>query len=206
MTVKDVIFTIGHSTHPQDRFIDLLRVNGITALCDVRSKPFSARNSQFNREALEEALPLSGIQYRFLGKELGARSDNPRCYVDGKIQYDLLANTEQFRYGLKRVLVGIRQGFRIALMCAEKEPLECHRSILIARHLDLMGIEVNHIHSDGQLESHSAAITRLVRMLFLMEDDMFLTPEELVERAYRRQGERIAYAMDGDTSIRRAAE
>jgi uncharacterized protein (DUF488 family) len=206
MTAKDVIFTIGHSTHPQDRFIDLLRVNGITALCDVRSKPFSSRNSQFNREALEEALPLSGIQYRFLGKELGARSDNPQCYVNGKIQYDLLANTEQFRYGLKRVLVGIRQVFRIALMCAEKEPLECHRSILVARHLDLMGIEVNHIHRSGQLESHSAAMTRLVRMLFLMEDDMFLTPEELVEKAYRRQGERIAYAMDEDTFIRRAAE
>ena len=75
----DTVFTIGHSTHPQERFIALLRQHGITALCDVRSKPYSRMNPQFNREELEEALLAHGIAYRFLGEELGARSDDPHC-------------------------------------------------------------------------------------------------------------------------------
>ncbi len=205
MTLHDAIFTIGHSTHSQEQFIELLRKNNITALCDVRSKPYSGRNPQFNREELERVLPLRGIQYRFLGKELGARSDDPSSYKDGKVQYDALANTAQFKRGLKRIQSGVKQGFRVVLMCAEKEPLECHRSILVARHLASMGLEVNHIHANGQLESHSEAMTRLVRMLFSVKDDMFLFPEELVELAYRRQGERIAYQLNDDDVLRRKA-
>ena len=127
--MQDTVFTIGHSTHPQERFIGLLLKHGITAVCDVRSKPYSRMNPQFNREDLEEALLAQGIAYRFLGKELGARSDDPDCYVGGKVQYDRLAGTELFKQGLKRVIRGLKEDFRIALMCAEKEPLECHRTI-----------------------------------------------------------------------------
>lgn len=204
MTQPGIIFTIGHSTHPQEYLIDLLRHYSITALCDVRSRPFSGWSQQFNRNELEDVLPRCGIEYRFLGKELGARSDDPNCYQSGRIQYDLLAKTELFRSGLKRVLNGVRRGFRVVLMCAEKEPLECHRTILIGRHLDLLGVEVKHIHADGQLEIHSDAISRLVRDLF-PEDDLFLTSRELVELAYRRQGDRIAYVMNNEEDLRRRA-
>jgi uncharacterized protein (DUF488 family) len=190
------IFTIGHSTHSQDQFIALLRQHHITALCDVRSRPYSNRNHQFNKEELEEILPSRGIEYRFLGEELGARSDNPNCYDNGKIRYDLLANTELFRRGLKRVLSGIKQGFRISLMCAEREPLECHRAILVARHLASMGLDVNHIHANGQLESHSEALTRLVTTLFPNQEHMFLSPKDLIEEAYYQQGERLAYVKE----------
>src|SRR5258708_17511589 len=92
-------------------------------------------NPQFKLEKLKETLPAQGIEYRFLGKELGARSDDPNCYENGKVQYDRLAETELFKYGLKRVLRGMRDDFRIALMCVENEPLECRRTILVARHL-----------------------------------------------------------------------
>src|SRR5439155_9113013 len=127
--MQDTVFTIGHSTHPQERFISLLRQHGITALCDVRSTPYSRMNPQFNREELAGALLAQDIEYRFLGKELGARSDDPHCYEAGKVQYERLAETTQFQYGLKRVLKGMKEGFRVVLMCAEKEPLECHRTI-----------------------------------------------------------------------------
>jgi uncharacterized protein (DUF488 family) len=193
--MQDTVFTIGHSTHPQERFIALLRQHSITALCDVRSKPYSRMNPQFNREDLEKALLEQGIQYRFLGKELGARSDDPHCYEGGKVQYDRLAETDLFKYGLKRVLRGMKDGFRIALMCAEKEPLECHRTILVARHLAARGIDVAHIHADGRIESHDAALSRLARMVNLPEHDMFHSREELLADAYRRQGERIAYEV-----------
>src|ERR1700674_3398382 len=151
--MQEVIFTIGHSTHPQKRFIALLLQHGITALCDVRSKPYSRVNPQFNREELKESLRERCIKYVFLGKELGARSEDPMCYENGKVQYDRLAHTDLFRRGLERVQNGMKD-YRLALMCAEKEPLECHRTILIARHLADLGFDVQHIHADGRLESH----------------------------------------------------
>lgn len=205
--MQDTVFTIGHSTHPQERFIALLHQHGITALCDVRSKPYSRMNPQFNREDLENALVDQGIQYRFLGKELGARSDDPHCYEGGKVQYDRLAETDLFKHGLKRVLRGIKDGFRIALMCAEKEPLECHRTILVARHLAALGVPVAHILADGRLESHDAALSRLARMVSLPEHDMFHSREELLADAYRRQEDRIAYEVPepADTTMKGAA-
>ncbi len=203
--MQDTVFTIGHSTQPQERFIGLLQQHGITALCDVRSKPYSRMNPQFNREELEQALLAHGITYRFLGKELGARSDDPACYEGGKVQYTRLAETALFKEGIKRVLRGMKEDFRIALMCAEKEPLECHRTILVARHLAALGLHIEHIHANGQLESHEAALSRLARIHSLPEHDMFRSREELLADAYRRQEERIAYevrteATDGATA------
>lgn len=193
--MQNTVFTIGHSTHPQERFIALLRQHGVTALCDVRSKPYSRMNPQFNREDLENALLEQGIQYRFLGKELGARSDDPHCYEGGKVQYGRLAETDLFKLGLKRVVRGVKDGFRIAVMCAEKEPLECHRTILVARHLAAAGVPIAHILADGRIESHDAALSRLARMVNLPEHDMFHSREELLADAYRRQEERIAYEV-----------
>ncbi len=170
--MPQTVFTIGHSTHPQDRFIALLKKHGVTALCDVRSKPYSRINPQFNKEDLKQALHKAGISYVFLGKELGARSEDPSCYDGGKVQYDRLAQTEIFRKGLDRIEEGIRK-YRVSLMCAEKEPLECHRTVLVARHLDAAGLVVQHIHADGSLESHEDAMNRLLRQLRLPEHDMF---------------------------------
>ena len=191
--MERTIFTIGHSTHPQEYFINLLSRHGITALCDVRSMPYSRMNPQFNREVLKEALRAHGFAYRFLGKELGARSDDPDCYEAGKVRYARLAETELFKRGLKRIIRGMEENFRIALMCAEKEPLECHRTILVARYLTALGFNVEHILADGRLESHTASVSRLAQMHNLLEEDMFRSREDLLAEAYSRQEERIAY-------------
>ena len=191
------VFTIGHSTHSRERFVALLAQHGVTALCDVRSKPYSRMNPQFNREELKRALRECGMEYVFLGNELGARSEDRGCYENGKVQYDRLANTELFRRGIDRVREGMKQR-RVALMCAEKEPLECHRTILVARQLAALGVRVEHIHADGSLESHDAALSRLAQMVRLPEHDLFHSREELLDDAYRRQEERIAYAGAGN--------
>jgi uncharacterized protein (DUF488 family) len=202
MVTSNTIFTIGHSTHSQERFIALLRQHGITALCDVRSNPFSRANPQFNLDELKQVLPGHGTGYVFLGKELGARSDDPACYQGGKVQYDLLARTELFQQGLARIQAGMSKGFRIALMCAEKEPLECHRTILVARHLAALGIDVQHIHANGNLEGHTDALRRLAQMVDVPEQDIFhRTPEELLDDAYRRQENRIAYELEGTSAL-----
>jgi uncharacterized protein (DUF488 family) len=201
------VFTIGHSTHSQQHFISLLSRHRITVVCDARSMPYSRVNAQFNREELKRALRDHGIKYVFLGKELGARSEDPACYVNGKVQYARLAETALFRQGLERLRKGMKK-YRIALMCAEKEPLECHRTILVARHLSALGVDVQHIHGDGNLETHAAAVSRLKRILRLPEDDMFRSSEDVLDDAYRLQEARIAYdaspkAVGDETRIRR---
>jgi uncharacterized protein (DUF488 family) len=189
------ILTIGHSTHPLDTFIGMLRQHKVTAIADVRSVPYSQFQPQYNREPLKKALKTEGIDYVFLGEELGARSKDPNCYVNGKVQYRALAKTALFRRGLERLHSGRRQ-WRIALMCSEREPLECHRALLVARELDSEGVEVGHIHADGHLESHADAQARLVKMLKLSEQDLFRSPIQILDDAYARQEERVAYVDD----------
>jgi uncharacterized protein (DUF488 family) len=202
MTMQGTVFTIGHSTHPEERFFDLLRRHGITALCDVRSNPFSRFNPQFDLDVLKKVLPEHGTKYLFLGRELGARSDDPACYEGGRVQYDRLARTELFQKGLARIQDGMSKGFRIALMCAEKEPLECHRTILVARHLVALGVDVQHIDENGGLESHDDALRRLAQMVDVPELDIFhRSPEELQDDAYRRQENRIAYELERSSAL-----
>ena len=189
------IFTIGHSTHNAETFAALLQKHQVEALADVRSSPFSRFNPQFNQEALEQLLKANGIRYVFLGKELGARSEDRSCYVRGRVQYSRLAQTALFRGGINRVLQGATK-YRVALMCAEKEPLECHRTLLVAKALAAQGQRVLHIHADGHLETHEAAMERLLKMTGVPDEDMFLSKDELLAKALARQEEQVAYVEE----------
>ena len=202
--IHQTVFTIGHSTHTLGRFIALLHLHDITAVGDVRSRPYSRTNPQFNREDVKKELKNVGIAYVFLGRELGARSEDPSCYEQGRVQYHRLALTEQFRCGLDRVQEGMKR-FRLVLMCAEKEPLECHRTVLIARHITALSISVQHIHADGKLESHADAIERLMRELSLPESDMFRSHEDVLTDAYKIQESRIAYTAPVQAGLARSA-
>jgi len=186
------VLTIGHSTHSLEAFLALLRRHGVTALVDVRSAPYSRLNPHFNRESLEQSLKAHGITYVFLGPALGARSHDPSCYENGRVQYARLARTELFRSGLERVVHGANE-YRVALMCAEKEPLECHRTLLVARTLAERGVVVGHILPDGGLESHEATMERLLDVVGLPHRDLFRSRDELIAEALVRQEERVAY-------------
>jgi hypothetical protein len=188
-----MIYTIGHSKHPIERFVALLQRHGVDALADVRSTPYSRFNPQFNREKLQASLAAAGIRYVFLGEELGARSKDASCYdEEGRVSYAKLARTVPFRAGIERLLTGMQQ-HRIAIMCAEREPLDCHRTILVSRELEKAGVPVNHILQDGSLEPHRQTMSRLASDLKLASTDLFRTPDELIEDAYEKQGSRIAY-------------
>lgn len=188
-----MIYTIGHSNHPIERFLGLLQPHAITAVADVRSTPYSRFNPQFRREKLQAALASVGIQYVFLGQELGARSQDPACYdSEGRVSYAKLARTELFRKGIARLKTGLAD-HRISLMCAEREPLECHRTILVARELVREGVEVTHILGDGSLEPHAHALQRLAATLKLGGGDLFSDSADLIEQAYDLQAARIAY-------------
>lgn len=195
MVTTREIFTVGHSTNPIEKFLELLGMHNITAIADVRSSPYSRMNPQYNKETLKQSLKWRGIAYVFLGRELGARSDNPNCYEEGRVQFARLAHTELFKQGIDRIINGSKDNM-IALMCAEKEPLSCHRTILVSRELDKIGLSVVHIHSDGHLEIHDNAMTRLLKTVGLPEFDLFNSREQLVEEAYALQEQKIAYIDD----------
>lgn len=190
-----VVFTIGHSTHSLEAFVALLKRYDVTALADVRSTPFSRFNPQFNKNTLAGDLKVQGIKYVSFERELGGRSDDRSCYEKGRVQYGRLARTELFTQGIERVKRGAEE-HRIALMCAEKEPLECHRTLLVARALDKQGVAVMHILGDGRLESHRDAMERLLDVTGLPHEDIFRSHEELIAEALAQQEERVAYVDD----------
>jgi len=194
------VLTIGHSTHSAETFLGLLRQHHVEAGADVRSSPFSRFNPQFNREALDQCLMTNGIRYVFLGKELGARSEDRSCYLDGRVQYARLAQTPSFQSGLDRVLQGAAR-YRVALMCAEKEPLECHRTLLVAKALVARGQRVLHIHADGHLETHEAAMERLLDVTGLPKEDLFRSKQELLAEALARQEEQVAYVDEAQSAM-----
>jgi uncharacterized protein (DUF488 family) len=189
------VFTIGYANRSIEQFIALLRDNSITAVADVRSIPFSRSNPEFNKDALKQSLDHVGVAYVFLGKELGARTEDAECYSFGRVEYGRLAATSLFQAGLNRIQRGSLTR-RIALMCAEKEPFDCHRCILVGRPLSERGLRIVHILGDGQLEEHSATMRRL--MQFLRVSDAFGSEreDEKVSIAYRIQAERIAFKMN----------
>jgi len=184
------LFTVGHSTHTAEHFIGLLQQHDITAIGDVRSRPYSRYNPQHNRETIATALKQHRIAYVFLGAELGARSENPDCYVGGKASYDRLAAEPSFRRGLARLRRGMRE-YRVALMCAEKDPLTCHRTILVARQLRAE-CAIKHILADGGIETQAEAEARLMRMLKI-DPDLARDAGQCVAEAYAVQEGKIAY-------------
>jgi uncharacterized protein (DUF488 family) len=199
--VATAIYTVGHSNQALDSFLSVLSIHGITAVADVRSYPSSRANPQFNRNFLTSALEAHKIAYVFLGKELGARSDDQRCYLNDKVQYDLLARTELFQEGLRRVQRGMDK-YRVALMCAEGEPLACHRTILVARSLRQLDIPVQHILRDGRLEDHDVSMTRLLQILGIEANLLLKDKTDLFSEGYRIQAEKIAYEAPTDARAR----
>jgi uncharacterized protein (DUF488 family) len=173
-------------------------MHGITALCDVRSSPYSRYNPQFNRENLQRALKAEGVIYVFLGEELGPRSEDPSCYVGGKVRYDRLAKTQIFKRGLERLFAGMKS-YRVAMMCAEKDPITCHRMILICKALRSESVEISHILEDGTTESLSESELRLLHALKMPQLRLFEKVEDLILRAYDTQSNNIAYVREDKT-------
>ncbi len=202
--MRRALYTIGHSNHSADAFVELLCRNGINAIADVRSTPYSKFSPQFNRESLSTVLRHHAIQYMFFGRELGARREERDCYVGNQARYDLIAKSKLFRQGLDRVLDGAASN-AVALMCSEKDPVTCHRMVLVCRELRASGFDLRHVLADGSVESNTEAENRLLDLAELPQGDLFSTRETLVEQAYDRQARRIAWTEREATELQDAA-
>ena len=189
------IYTVGHSTQPLENFLGLLLKNQISAVADVRSSPYSRHAPHFNTDILKNALKENEIAYVFLGKELGARSEDASCYIDNTVSYKKLARTPLFLSGIQRVEDG-SQRFRVALMCSERDPTECHRTILVSKVLQERGAHVSHILSDGTLEPHRNTMLRVLDILGTPRGDMLDSEDDLIARAYEGREKQIAYRRE----------
>ena len=185
-----ILYTIGHSRHPIEHFVKLLKEAYVSLVFDVRSIPYSRRNPQFRQKALAERLRNKGIDYVFSGRELGVKSPDPDCYINGKVSYDLIAARPEFADALDRIIDKSSEA-RPALLCAEEDPLTCHRTILICRHLRERVASILHIRGDGSIETNEAFEQRLLKVTGLSGDDLFESATSIIGRAYALQGQRM---------------
>jgi len=191
------VYTIGYGNRSVEQFVDLLLRYKIEVVCDVRSTPYSRRFPDFGREQLRNSLKHARIKYLFLGDELGARPSDPEMYLNGKASYSAMSRSSKFISAIERVNEGSRNHV-VAIMCAEKDPLDCHRAILVAPNLQLAGSSIKHIDSRGNIETQSGLEHRLLKVYGLDQVALFDKAESsaTLRDAYCRRGEDLAYDVD----------
>ena len=186
------LFTIGYASFSIKDFIRILKSHEITALVDVRSAPYSKYKPEFKKDNLNKVLADNNISYIFSGTYVGARVEDPECYIDGNLNYGLLKETKNYQIGITHILNGMKD-YRITLMCAEKDPVNCHRTFLVCRTLRSYPIKILHILGDGSLEDHNVTEGRLLKLHGLDQVDIFRSEKERVEEVYDRMCEKITF-------------
>ena len=189
--MNNPIFTIGHSGHDAESFLALLSRWSIRAVADVRSSPYSGRYPTYNKKPLAALLGKNGIAYIFMGRELGGRPGDKNLLTGGRPDFRLVAETLAFKNGIA-ALVETGKTMKTALLCAEKEPLDCHRTLLVSRALAKKGVPVVHILADGSAEPHEETVKRLFALHRREETDLFLSREELLDIVFALQEKKIA--------------
>lgn len=156
------VYTIGHGTRKAEEFLSLLKKYGIRYLADVRSRPYSRFNPQYNQKQLQAFLQQHDITYVFMGDTLGGRPGDPDCYdIEGKINYEVLKQKDYFKQGIKRIMTAMEKELDLVLMCSERKPADCHRSRLIGEVLFADGIELRHIDDQGDIRDQLTIINEL---------------------------------------------
>ncbi len=198
-----MLFTIGHSVYKFDFFLSLLQMHKINYLIDVRSSPFSRFAQDFNKGVLANSLKNTNIKYVLMGDYFGARPQDKTLYSEeGYLDFEKVQNTENFKKGLNNIIKGLKQNNNICLMCTEKDPIDCHRAIMVARAFSLKGIDVSHILQNGEIQTQKELDERLLDLYFpdrnqlsLFAEDN-LSREQMLVEAYRKRNKKIGYEME----------
>ncbi len=186
------IYTIGHSNHSFDGFLDLLKLFEIKLVIDVRSFPFSRRMPHFNRKALTQILESNGLNYLFMGDSLGGRPNAGDYFSDGVADYDKMARAPLFQAGLGELKIA-SQATNATLLCAEQDPIECHRALLVTRMLK-QEVRTLHIHRHGTAEDQATLEARLLQ-LHGLKPSLFETETETLQEAYSLQNRKVGFAL-----------
>ncbi len=191
-----LIYTIGHSTHPIEFFLNLIKTHRINCIVDVRSIAASRFNPQYNKKALQNSLTENNILYMHFEKEFGARQTNPAVLNDaGQVDFEKVRQSAEFRNGVVRLKDGIQKGYTIALMCAEAEPLDCHRFGMITPALQESGFDVKHILKDNSSISTAALEAQLLLKFKkkISATDLYADTREQLKIAYQLLNVHIGY-------------
>lgn len=197
---RPIIYTVGHSTHELNYFLELLMEYDVTCLIDVRSVAASAYNPQYNKESLKIFLKSNGITYLHFAEEFGARHIDPDLLDnEGKVDFEKVRKSWTFRNGIERIWQGIDKGFVISLMCSESEPLDCHRFSMVSIALCKDGLDVKHIMKNKTLKTNEDLENQLLKKYDkkLHKPDMFnpnITLEDQLAEAYRLKNKEIAFS------------
>ncbi len=191
------LFTIGHSNMPAERFMAVLRGHGIDAVADVRTNPVSRFCPWFSARNLKPLLQHQGMEYAAFCEALGGRPTHPALYCGGVADYEAMAQEPEFLSGLDR-LASLAEQHRLCLLCAERDPLDCHRCLLVGRALAERGLRIGHVLFNGSLETHHNTERRLLQTSGAA-DDLFVTGQrERLAAAYRRRAREVAYRPKPD--------
>jgi len=171
-------FTLGHSNHSIEKWLELVRLHTVDVVVDTRSSPYSKYVPQFDRELVQRSLESAGVRYLFLGSELGGRPANQGYYdASGRVVYGRLRDDPQFRAAIVRLETGMER-FRIALLCGEEDPAHCHRRLLIGRVLSERGHSMLHIRGDGRVEADQVVATESGKPLVEGQPALFAELDE----------------------------
>ncbi|WP_069999735.1 DUF488 domain-containing protein [Cellulosilyticum sp. I15G10I2] len=199
------LFTIGHSNYSVDRLIDMLRYYHINCIVDIRGTPYSKYNIQFNKETIRQTLIDQGYKYIYMGKEFAAQREDKRLYKnDGYADFEKVIYDKDFLNGIERLKSGCKKGYRIALMGAMQDPINCHRCILLGRALQEEGFNLKHICDDYSLASQEDLEERLLEKYYYNKDQITvdvllgteLSREEMLGECYRQSNKEIGYRVE----------
>lgn len=201
------IYTIGHSSYTHEQYLKLLIRYSINCIVDVRSIPYSKYVPQFNREEIKEFLKLNSIYYIFMGKELGARREDKGLYTNGYLDFEKTSKSMSFIKGIERVKDGVEKGYKIALMCKEKDPIDCHRNILVARQFFKQGFKVTNILENGSIETQEHIEERLLDLYFPERNQVTISDVQnkgnidknsFIKQAYILRNKEIGYSPNNE--------
>ncbi|MBV9281131.1 MAG: DUF488 domain-containing protein [Chloroflexi bacterium] len=170
---SSLLLTLGYGKRSIAEAIGLLEGHGVRFLVDVRSVPWSRHHPDFSQNALKGHLAARGIAYVFMGEELGGRPRDPDCYDEkGRVDYEACRRRPAFRQGIRRLRTAWELGQRVALLCSESRPQDCHRSKLLGVALAEEGIVVMHLDEDGTPVSQQEVMDRLLGGQLSLFDDL----------------------------------
>lgn len=192
-------FTLGHSNHAIDKWLDLLRQHAIEVAVDTRTSPYSKYAPQFDKALMQRSLEGAGMRYLFLGVELGGRPANPEYYdAAGRVLYGRLRDDVHFKAAIARLETGIER-FRVALICGEEDPAHCHRRLLIGRVLTELGHTMLHIRGDGRVEQDGTVAAQAGKALINEQPALFA---ELDEDQWRSTASVLPKKAPANSSVR----
>lgn len=199
------IYTIGHSNYSMERFVEMLRKYKIDVVVDIRGTPYSKYNTQYNKEALYNSLKELDFKYIYMGREFAAQRDNKLIYTwEGYSDFEKVINEPSFINGIERLKKGLAKGYRIVLLGAKQDPVNCHRFALVGRELYKRGFDVKHIEDDlstsSQLELEERMLDRYypkeeqITMEFLLNGEK--SRDEKIKESYRKVNREIGFRVE----------